>query len=69
MSDVEVGENIYAITKTAKKYTQNIYVAVVCVIQMEWIFLIHVKKYMGYEFAGVENLPWETFLSRLFFGK
>ena len=51
--DVEVGENIHAITETAGKYPQDSYAAVVCAIQLEWIFLQHVIKGTG---RAVEKL-------------
>ena len=57
------------ITKTVGKYPQESYAAVVCVIQLEWIYLQRAKKYMGNTFEGVEDILWETFLPRLFFGK
>ena len=56
ISNVEVKENIRAITKTAGKYPQGSDATVVIVIQLEWIFLQHLMKYMGYSFAGVEKL-------------
>ena len=62
-------KNIRTITKTAGKYPQESYAAVVRVIQSEWIFLHHVKKDMGYVFLRVEKILQETFLPHILFGK
>ena len=42
--DVEVGKKNCAITKMVGKYPQESYAAVVCAIQLEWIFLQCVTK-------------------------
>ena len=62
-------KNICAVTKTAWKYLQESYAAVVRDIQSERIFLQRVMKDMGQAFAVMEKILWETFLLRLFFGK
>ena len=36
--------NIFTISKTAGKHPQEIYAAVVCAIQSDWIFIQHDKK-------------------------
>ena len=69
ISDVNVGEKFRAITKTAGKYPLESYAVVVCAVQLEWIFLQHVKKDTGYVFVAVENILQETFLPCPFFGK
>ena len=61
--------NINMIRKTAGKYPQESYSAVVCAIQSEWIFIQCLTWYTGNLFAGVEKMIRETFLPRLFFGK
>ena len=61
--------NISTIRKTAGKYPQDSYTAVVRTIQSEWIFLQHVTWDTWDAFAGVEKIIRETFLPRLFFGK
>ena len=55
--------------KTAGKYLQENYAAVVCAIQLEWVFLQHVTNNAGDTFAVVEISLQETFLPRLFFVK
>ena len=62
-------KNILAITKSVGKYTQKICKMVVHVIQLVSIFLQHVTKDTGHAFAGVGNIIYESFSSRLFFGK
>ena len=62
-------KNINTIRKTAGKYPQESYSAVVCAIQSEWIFIQCLTWYTGNLFAGVEKMIRETFLPRLFFGK
>ena len=62
-------KNINKISKTAGKYPQEIYSAVVYAIQSEWIFLQYVTWYTGDVFAGVEKMIWETFLTCIFFVK
>ena len=57
------------IRETVGKHPQESYSAVVRVVQSECIFLQRVTSNMGYTFIGVENIIWETFLTRLFFGK
>ena len=44
------------ITKMVGKYPKEIYAAVVCAIQPEWIFWQHATKDTGHEFAGVKCL-------------
>ena len=39
--------NIHAVTKMVGKYSQEDYAAVVCVIDLEWIFLQFMKTYAG----------------------
>ena len=56
--------NIHMISKTVVKYLQEIYSAVVYAIQPDWIFLQHITDNTIYEFAGVENMIWEDFVSR-----
>ena len=58
--------NIRTIRKTAGKYPQEIYAAVVRAIQLEWIFLQHVMKNAGYALSGVEKCIQENFLPCLF---
>ena len=53
-------KNICAITKMLGEYPQESYVAVVCVIQPEWIFLQRVTKDTGCAFLGVEKILQET---------
>ena len=53
--------------KTAGKHPQESYSTVVYAIQLEWIFLLYVKKKTGYAFKGEEKLPRKTFLPHLFF--
>ena len=62
-------KNICAITKMLGEYPQESYVAVVCVIQPEWIFLQRVKKDTGCAILGVEKILQENLLPCLFFGK
>ena len=62
-------KKISTISETAGKYPQESYATVVRVIQPEWIFLQFVTWDTGDAFTGVEKMIWETFLSRLFFGK
>ena len=57
------------ISKTAGKYLQNTYAAVVHAIQPEWIFLHCETKETGCAIAGVENLLWENVFPRLLFIK
>ena len=61
--------NIRTIIKTAGKYPQESYIAVVRAIQSEWIFLQHVTWDTGYGFAGVEKMIREIFLPRHIFGR
>ena len=61
-------KNINMISKTAGKFTQKSYAAVVRAIQSKCIFLQHVTWDTGDEFAGVGKIIRETFLPRLFFG-
>ena len=61
--------NICAINETTGKYPQNIYSAVVGVIQPGWIILQHVTKDTEHAFTVVEKLLQETFLPHLFFRK
>ena len=61
--------NIITIRKTAGKYHQESYSAVVHEIQSECIFLQRVTWEMGDAFSGVEKMIRETFLPRLFFIK
>ena len=49
-------KNFCTIRKTAGKYTQESYAAVVHAIQSSWIFIQHVITYMGELFAGVEKM-------------
>ena len=62
-------KNINTTRKTAGKYPQESYAAVVRAIQSEWIFLLHVTWYTGALFAVVEKIICENVLPRLFFGK
>ena len=62
-------KNISTISKTAGKYSQESYAAVVRTIQSEWIFLQRVTWDTGDVFAGVEKIIQGNFLPRLFFGK
>ena len=62
-------KNVIKIRKTAGKYSQESYSAVVHLIQSEWIFFQRVTKNMVYLFAGVDKLLWETFWPYLFFVK
>ena len=62
-------KKIRTIRKTAGKYPQESYSAVVRGIQSDWIFLQRVTWDTGDAFAGVENIIRETFLPSLFFGK
>ena len=55
------------ISEMAGKYNQESYVAVVCEIQPEWLFLQRVTWYTEDAFAGLEKIIWEAFLPRLFF--
>ena len=61
-------KNILGTTEMVEEYPQVSYAVVVCLVQLEWIFLERVKKDTGYTFAGVDKLLWETFLPYLFFG-
>ena len=54
--------------ETEGKYPQDSYATVVCVIQLEWIFLQRVMKDTVHP-AGEEKLLWETFLPCFFFRK
>ena len=60
-------KNIHTISKTTGKYPQES--AVVCAIQLEWIFFQHVTRETGDSFAGVEKMIRENVLPHLFFGK
>ena len=51
------------------EFTQESYAAVVCEIQLEWIFIQRVTKNTGDSFLGVETMLWEIFLPHLFFEK
>ena len=62
-------KHICAITKMKWKYPQESCVAVICAIQLEWIFFQRVKKYTGYAFTGVEEFLREKNLPCLFIGK
>ena len=62
-------QNIHTISKTAEKYPQEIYAAVVRWIQSEWIFPQYVTKNMGDSFQGVEKMFRESFCLCLFFRK
>ena len=62
-------KNINTISKTAGKFPQESYAAVVHEIQSEWIFLQRVTWDMGDAFTGVEKMIRETFLPCLFFVK
>ena len=62
-------KNNSTIRKTAGKYLQESYSAVVCAIQPERIFLQHFTWDTGDAFAGVDKMIQETFLPRLLFGK
>ena len=64
-----VEENINTISKTAGKYPQDSYAAVVRTIQSEWIFLQRITWDTGDAFTGVEKMIQETFLPHLFFIK
>ena len=57
--------NITKIIKTAVKYPQESYAAVVCANQWEWIFLQRVTKNIGDVLTGVAKLLWENVLPRL----
>ena len=57
------------ISKTARKYPQEIYAAVVRTIQLKWIFIQRITKNSGSVFAGVNKIIRETFLPRIFFRK
>ena len=60
-------KNINTISKTAGKYPQESYAAVLCEIQSEWIFIQRVTWDTGDLFAGVEKMIREIFLPCLFF--
>ena len=60
-------KNINTVSETAGNYPQEIYAAVVCEIQSEWIFLHRVTWDTGDLFAGVEKMIRETFLTHIFF--
>ena len=62
-------KNIHEISEMAGKYPHDSYAALFCVIQLEWIFLQSMTKYMGRMFTGLENILRETFLPHLFFVK
>ena len=62
-------KKISMIRKTAGKYPQESYAAVVRAIQSEWIFLLQVTRDMGCEFVGVDKMIQDTFLPHLFFIK
>ena len=55
--------NICKISETLGKYPQEIYAAVVCEIQSEWIFSQRVTRNMGDSFSGIEKLTQETFFT------
>ena len=55
--------------KKKRKYPQESYDAVVCVVQLEWILLKRIKNNMGDAFTGVETMIRETFLPCIFFRK
>ena len=61
--------NICMIRETVGEYTQESYSEVVCVIQLECIFLQRGTWDTGDAFAGAKKMIWETFLPRIFFGK
>ena len=61
--------DIRLLSKTADTYTQDIFDAVVCTVQLEWIFLKRVTKDMVQAFTGLEKVLWETFLPCIFFLK
>ena len=58
--------NVFTISKTAGKYLQESYSAVVSGVQLEWIFLQPATKNMGDAFTGVENMIWENVLPYFF---
>ena len=58
-----------AIKKTAGKYPQEIYAAVVRAIQPELIFLQHITWYTVDAFPGVDKMIRETFLPGIFLRK
>ena len=62
-------KNIHAVTKMAGKYPQKSYAVVVRAIQLEWIFLQHVIKYIGQAFVVVGKVLRENFLPHIFFEK
>ena len=49
---------IFKISKTVGKYPQKSYAAVVCPIQLEWIFLQCVTIKTGDVFVGPEKIIW-----------
>ena len=61
--------NICMIRETVGGYPQESYSEVVCVTQLECIFIQLGTWDTGDAFAGVEKIIWENFLLRLFFGK
>ena len=61
-------KNISTIRKTTGKYPQESYIAVLRVIQPEWVFLQRVTWDTGDTFAGVDKMSRETFLTCLLFG-
>ena len=61
-------KNIGTVSKTAGKYPQESYAAVVCAIKSEWIFIQRVTWDTEDTFSGVDKMIRETFLPRLFFG-
>ena len=58
-------QNITRKSKTARKYNQESYAAVVRVIQMGWIFLQFITKNTGDKFMGMEKLLQIKILPRL----
>ena len=60
---------IFTIRKTAGKYPQRSYAAVVCAIKLEYIFIEHVITNMGDMFSRVETIIQETVFPCLFFRK
>ena len=62
-------KNISTIRKTAGKYPQESYGAVVRAIKSSWIFLQHATCDTGDAFVGVEKMIWETFLPCIFLRK
>ena len=60
-------QNIITISKITGNYPKEIYASVVRAIQLEYIFVQHSTRDMGYTFEGIEKLLRENFLLHLFF--